>query len=63
MKGGKGNSVNIEKNGETASYTIPVGMQISSAGGRNSDYSSISTGMVLRLTLNSDGYVVATEIL
>lgn len=59
----KGGSAEIEKSGETASYTIPVGMQISGAGGRNSDYSSISAGMLLRLTLNTDGYVVAAEIL
>ena len=59
----KGGSAKIEKSGETASYTIPVGMQISGAGGRSSDYSSISAGMLLRLTLNTDGYVVAAEIL
>lgn len=63
MKGGRGSSASIEKSGETASYTIPVGMTISGAGGRNSDYSSISAGTVLRLTLNSEGYVVAAEIL
>ena len=63
MKGGRGGSAAIEKSGETASYTIPVGMTISGASGRNSDYSAISAGMVLRLTLNSDGYVVAAEII
>lgn len=62
-KGSKGGSATIEKNGETAAYTIPVGMTISGTGGRNSDYSAISAGMVLRLTLNSDGYVVAAEII
>ena len=63
MKGGRGGSSTIEKSGETAAYTIPVGMTISGAGGRNSDYSAISAGMMLRLTLNSDGYVVAAEII
>ncbi|MBQ8780587.1 MAG: hypothetical protein IJZ72_02775 [Oscillospiraceae bacterium] len=67
MKGGRGRSgrgsASVEKSGETASYIIPVGMTVTGAGGRNSDYSSISAGTVLKLTLNSDGYVAAAEIL
>ena len=63
MKVGRSGPASIEKSGETASYIIPVGMKISGANGRNNDYSSISAGMVLRLTLNADGYVVAAEIL
>ena len=63
-RGGKGgkSSASVNKSGETASYIIPVGMTVSGASGRNSDYSAISAGTVLRLTLNSEGYVVAAEI-
>ena len=59
--GGK-SSASVNKSGETATYIIPVGMTVSGANGRNSDYSAISAGTVLRLTLNSEGYVVAAEI-
>ncbi|MCM1023877.1 MAG: hypothetical protein NC395_07435 [Prevotella sp.] len=60
---GKGSSVSIEKSGETNSYIIPVGMTVKGASGRNTDYSAVSAGMALQLTLNSEGYVVAAEIL
>lgn len=63
-RGGKGgkSSASVSKSGETASYIIPVGMTVSGASGRDSDYSAISVGNVLRLTVNSEGYVVAAEI-
>ncbi|MBQ8825753.1 MAG: hypothetical protein IJ007_01520 [Oscillospiraceae bacterium] len=61
-RGGRSNS-SIEKSGETASYIIPAGMTVTGINGRNSDYSSISAGTMLRLTLNADGYVVAAEII
>mgnify|MGYP006874685449 CR=1 FL=1 len=59
--GGK-SSASVNKSGETATYIIPVGMTVSGASGRDSDYSAISVGNVLRLTVNSEGYVVAAEI-
>lgn len=65
MGGGRsrGSSATIEKNGETSSYIIPVGMTVIGASGRNNDYSAVSAGMILRLTINANGYVVAAEIL
>ena len=64
-KRGRGNrsSASIEKSGETGSYIIPVGMTVIGASGRNNDYSAVSAGMILQLTVNSEGYVVAAEIL
>lgn len=62
-RGGRKSSVSVEKSGETGTYIIPVGMTVIGASGRNSDYSAISAGMTLRLTLNSDGYTVSAEIL
>lgn len=62
-RGGKKSSVSVEKSGETGTYIIPVGMTVSGASGRSSDYTAISTGMTLRLTLNSEGYTVAAEIM
>lgn len=61
--GGQKSSVSVEKSGETGTYIIPVGMTVSGASGRNSDYTAVSAGMTLRLTLNSEGYTVAAEIL
>ncbi len=62
VKGRKA-SVSVKKSGETGTYIIPVGMTVSGASGRNNDYSAISAGMTMRLTLNSDGYTVSAEIL
>lgn len=62
-RGGRKSSVSVEKSGETGTYIIPVGMTVSGAVGRSSDYTAISAGMTLRLTLNSDGYTVSAEIL
>lgn len=62
-RGGQKSSVSVEKSGETGTYIIPVGMTVSGASGRSSDYTAVSAGMTLRLTLNSEGYTVAAEIL
>ncbi len=62
-RGGRKSSVSVKKNGEKGTYIIPVGMTVSGASGRNNDYSAISAGMTIRLTLNSDGYTVSAEIL
>lgn len=61
--GGRKTSASVEKSGETGKYIIPVGMTVSGASGRNNDYSAISAGMILRLTISSDGYTAAAEIL
>jgi hypothetical protein len=61
--GEKKSSSSIEKSGETATYIIPAGMQVSGSSSKTSDYSCITAGTILRLTLNSDGDVVAAEIL
>lgn len=63
MKGSKNGFSSIKKSGETTTYTIPAGMTISGANGRSRDYSSITAGNILRLTINSEGYVVAAEII
>lgn len=62
-RGGRKSSVSVEKSGETGTYIIPVGMTVSGASGRSSDYTAVSAGMTLRLTLNSEGYTVAAEIM
>lgn len=41
----------------TATYLLPVGMPIGSG-----DYSTVSTGMVLELSLDADGDVVAASV-
>lgn len=58
----KQSSASIEKNGSEAIYIIPVGMTIDGLNGRNSDYSGITAGSVLTLTINSDGLVCAAEV-
>ncbi|MGN0586466.1 MAG: hypothetical protein ACI4JF_04195 [Oscillospiraceae bacterium] len=62
-RGGKRSSVQIETTGESVSYIIPVGMPVSGSSGRQSDYTAISAGAAVQITLNSDGLVVACEIL
>ncbi len=54
--------VSVEKSGEEATYIIPVGMTINGLTGRSTDYSGISTGMVLTLTVNEDGVVCAASV-
>lgn len=59
---GRRNGASIEKNGEEASYIIPVGMTINGLTGRSTDYSGISADMVLTLTVNEDGVVCAASV-
>ena len=54
---GKSSSATIEKSGEEATYILPVGMPIGSG-----DYSNISEGDILTLTINSEGIVCAAEV-
>ena len=58
-----GNSVEVIKTGETESYIIPVGMSVTGGSGRSSDYNAITAGAAIQITLNSEGLVVACEIL
>ncbi len=71
MDGGKGgmrnggeqkSSYEITKSGESGVYLIPYGMTVT-GNGRSGDYSSITEGTLLRLTITADGYVAAAEIL
>lgn len=48
-------------NGEEAVYTIPVGMTVEGLSGRKTDYSGITEGMSLTLTVSSDGVVRACK--
>lgn len=63
FRGGKRSGVKVETTGESESYIIPVGMTVSGSTGRQSDYNAISAGAAVRITLNSEGLVVACEIL
>lgn len=60
--GGGRHKASIEKTGEEASYIIPVGMTVDGLSGRSSDYSGITVGTVLTLTINEDGVVCAASI-
>lgn len=53
-----GGAMNITYTGETATYLLPVGMAIGTG-----DYSSVSEGMVLQLTIDNDGTITAVSIL
>lgn len=59
-KGGR-KSASITKSGEESSYIIPVGMTIDGLSGRSSDYSGITVGTILTLTVSEDGTVRATS--
>lgn len=59
-KGGR-KSASITKNGEESSYMIPVGMTIDGLSGRSSDYSGITVGTILTLTVSEDGTVRAAS--
>ncbi|HWR23491.1 MAG TPA: hypothetical protein VN366_08450 [Feifaniaceae bacterium] len=48
----------LEYTGETATYLLPVGMAIGSG-----DFSSVSEGMVLALSLNGEGAITAVRVL
>ena len=55
-RGGR-KSASITKSGEKSSYMIPVGMTIAGLSGRSSDYSGITVGTILTLTVSEDGTV------
>ena len=59
-KGGR-KSASITKSGEESSYIIPVGMTIDGLSGRSSDYSGITVGTILTLTVSDDGTVRAAS--
>lgn len=59
-KGGR-KSASIIKSGEESSYIIPVGMTIDGLSGRSSDYSGITVGTILTLTVSEDGTVRAAS--
>lgn len=59
-KGGR-KSASITKSGEESSFIIPVGMTIDGLSGRSSDYSGITVGTILTLTVSEDGTVRAAS--
>lgn len=61
--GGRGErkKTSIEKTGAEETFIIPVGMPIDGLTGRQTDYSGISQGMVITLTVNSRGNVCAAS--
>ena len=61
MGGGRRGGASIDKNGDEGTYIIPVGMPIDGLSGRNSDYSGITVGTILTLTINEDGVVCAAS--
>ncbi len=64
MPSGKGGrkSASVEKTGEEAEYILPVGMPIDGLSGRSNDYSGVSAGDVITLTVNEQGTVCAAEV-
>lgn len=61
-KGGRSGGSTVEKTGEEAEYIIPVGMPVSGLSGRSTDYSGITEGAVITLTVNERGVVCAAEV-
>lgn len=59
-RGGR-KSASITKSGEESRYIIPVGMTIDGLSGRFSDYSGITVGTILTLTVSEDGTVRAAS--
>ena len=59
-RGGR-KSASITKSGEESSYMIPVGMTIAGLSGRSSDYSGITVGTILTLTVSEDVTVRAAS--
>ncbi len=59
-RGGR-KSASITKSGEESNYMIPVGMTIAGLSGRSSDYSGITVGTILTLTVSEDGTVRAAS--
>lgn len=64
MPSGKGGrkSASVEKTGEEAEYILPVGMPIDGLSGKSNDYSGVSAGDVITLTVNEQGTVCAAEV-
>ncbi|MGN0643228.1 MAG: hypothetical protein ACI4JJ_08770 [Huintestinicola sp.] len=58
---GRRSNVSLEKSGEQAVYYLPAGMPITGLSGRNTDYSGVTEGMILTLTVNEDGIVCAAK--
>lgn len=61
-RGGRKGSSTVQKTGEEAEYILPVGMPIDGLSGRNTDYSGVTTGAVITLTVNEQGVVCAAEV-
>lgn len=65
--GGMSGSAEITPTGETGTYLIPVGLSLSGTSGSVADFSAITEGMTLRLTLEADSdgtqRIVAAEVL
>lgn len=61
-KGGRRGGSTVEKTGEEAQYILPVGMPIDGLSGRNTDYSGVTAGTVITLTVNEQGVVCAAEV-
>ena len=53
-----GRSVTLDYSGETATYLLPVGMTIGTG-----DFSDVTEGMVLSITLNAESTITAVTIL
>lgn len=60
--GGRRGGSTVQKSGEEEEYILPVGMPIDGLSGRNSDYSGVTAGTVLTLTVNEQGVVCAAEV-
>ena len=60
--GGRKGGSSVQKTGEEAQYILPVGMPIDGLSGRNTDYSGVTTGTVITLTVNEQGVVCAAEV-
>lgn len=61
-RGGRKGSSTVQKTGEEAEYILPVGMPIDGLSGRNADYSGVTAGAVITLTVNEQGVVCAAEV-
>ena len=61
-RGRRKGSSTVQKTGEEAQYILPVGMPINGLSGRKNDYSGISAGAVITLTVNEKGVVCAAEV-
>ncbi len=56
--GGSMQDVEITYTGEEATYLLPVGMEIGSG-----DFSSVTEGMILRLSLNNEETIIAVTVI